>query len=46
MNEHRVHKEIILNMLEDIWLFFDSEEKDEFETSQQYISIRDIFIGL
>ena len=34
VNEHRVHEKIILNMFEGISIFFDSEEEDEFETSQ------------
>ena len=45
INGHRVHEEIILNILEDILIFFDSGEEEEFETSQQYIGIREIFIG-
>ena len=32
-------------MLKDILIFFDSREEDKLETSQQYISIREIFRG-
>ena len=33
VNENRIHEDIILNMLEDIVIFFDNGEEDEFETS-------------
>ena len=32
MNEYRIQEDIILNMLEDISIFF-SREEDEYETS-------------
>ena len=45
VNKQRIQEETILNMLEDIANFFDNGDEEEYETSQQYISIKEIFRG-
>ena len=43
VNEQRIQVETILNILEDIANFFDNRDEEEYETSQQYIGMKEIF---
>ena len=45
VNVQRIQEETILNMLEDIVNFFDNGDEEEYETSQQYIGMKEIFRG-
>ena len=45
LNAQNIEEETILNMLEDIVIFFEDGEEDKHEASQQYAGIREIFYG-
>jgi len=45
VNKRKVDEEIVLDMIEDIIVYFDNGDEEEYTTSQQYIGIRELFRG-
>ena len=44
-NKGRIEDEVILNLIEDIVVYFDNGEEDEYVSSQQYVGMRELFRG-
>ena len=44
-NDANIDDEIILNLIEDIVVYFDDGDEDEYESSQQYIGMMNLFRG-